>query len=93
MSKVNSIVLLQETHNTLEIENKWKAEWGGEIWFSHGTSNTNGVATLFPKGSDIVLRDKMVDLDGRLLVLQITLNNIDYTIINVYIPTTDHIIQ
>ncbi len=32
----------------------------------------------------------MFDLDGRLLVLQITLNNIDYRIIDVYTPTRDH---
>ncbi len=69
---------------------KLKAEWGGEIWFSHRTSNTNKVVTLFPKGSDIILRDKMVDLDGRLLVLQITLNNIDFSIINGYAPTRDY---
>ncbi len=32
----------------------------------------------------------MVDLDGRLLVLQITLNNIDFSIINGYAPTRDY---
>ncbi len=46
MSKVNCIVLLHETHSTLEIENKWNAEWASEIWFSHGPSNTNGVVTF-----------------------------------------------
>ncbi len=35
----------------------------------------------------------MVDSEGRLLVLQITLNTIDYTIINIYAPTGDHRIQ
>ncbi len=83
---------MQETHS--KIENRWKTEWGSEIWFSHGTCNTNGVVTPFPKDSDNVLRYKMVDLDGRLLlVLQITLNNTHYTITIVYAPTRDHRIQ
>ncbi len=29
----NNIILLQETHSSKEIENKWKNEWGGGIIF------------------------------------------------------------
>ena len=30
-------VFLQETHSTLNFEKQWKSQWGGEIFFSHGT--------------------------------------------------------
>ena len=36
--------MLQETHSTVDTEKLWLDEWGGEIIFSHGTSNSKGVA-------------------------------------------------
>ncbi len=51
------MILLQETHSTIQTENQWKHEWGGNIvfclfvclfvCFSHGTSNGEGVAVIF----------------------------------------------
>ena len=40
------ILCMQETHSIKEIENMWQNEWSGEIFFSHGTSEARGVATL-----------------------------------------------
>ena len=34
------IIYLQETHSTKTDEINWKQEWGGEICFAHGTSNS-----------------------------------------------------
>ena len=45
----NGILFLQETHSTPECEEKWKKEWGGEIYFSHGSSNSTGAAIFFLK--------------------------------------------
>ena len=47
------IFLLQETHSCKEIESVWKDEWGGEIFFSHGTTDSCGVAILISPGLDI----------------------------------------
>ena len=45
----NSIVVLQETHSTVDVEHIWKSEWGGKIFFSHGTeSGQSGVAIMIP---------------------------------------------
>lgn len=43
------VILLQETHCTRELENLWQAEWGGKVFYSHGTSSARGVATLVKK--------------------------------------------
>ena len=42
------ICFLQETHSALESESIWKNEWGTNIYFSHGSHNSRGVATLMP---------------------------------------------
>ena len=36
-----------ETHSTKEIEDKWKDEMNGRIFFSHGKSNPYGVFIAF----------------------------------------------
>ena len=36
-----SFVFLQETYSSKECENIWQAEWGGEVFFSHGTNHIN----------------------------------------------------
>ena len=48
-NKPENIILLQETHSTQENESDWKQLWGGEVIFSHGTSNSTGVAILIKK--------------------------------------------
>jgi len=39
-------VFLQETYSSKECENIWQAEWGGEVFFSHGTKHSKGTMIL-----------------------------------------------
>ena len=48
-NKPENIILLQETHSTLELENEWEKMWDGEIYFSHGASNSTGIVILIKK--------------------------------------------
>ena len=41
------LCFLQETYGTEEIENQWRAQWRGEIFFAHGSTHSRGVAILF----------------------------------------------
>ena len=40
----NGFIFLQETHLLSNDELKWKDEFGGPLFFSHGKSNSCGVA-------------------------------------------------
>ena len=40
------IILLQETHWTIDMEMEIKREWIGDVFFNHGTNNARGVAIL-----------------------------------------------
>ena len=37
------ICFLQETYSTPEVENIWKKQWKGDLFFSHGTGHSRGV--------------------------------------------------
>lgn len=34
------IIFLQETYSTPEVEQIWKSQWRGEMFFGHGTTNS-----------------------------------------------------
>ena len=46
----------QETLSTEEREKQWIKEWGSQIYFSHGSSNSRGVAILLKRGIEIVVK-------------------------------------
>jgi len=44
LNKQNAdIIYLQETYSTKEIENIWRCQWKGPIFFAHGTNRSCGV--------------------------------------------------
>lgn len=84
----DSIISLQETHSSDAVETYWRAEWGGDIYFSHGRENAGGVAFLFPRNTQFNVRVMHSSEDGRLLRLEINSDTCKATIIGVYAPST-----
>ena len=87
-STYKGICLLQETHCTVDQEEKWRREWGGHIEFCHGSSRSKGVAVLFPPRLDVKV-DKKKEGNGHLVVLDVSLKEQHYLLMNVYAPTKD----
>ena len=86
--KKGDIIFLQETHSTKEIETQWKSEWGGKVFFAHGSHDSKGVAVLIKNGIDIHLA--ILDPQGRYIFLKIEL--LDKTNVgNIYVPNKDKI--
>ena len=83
------IIFLQETHSTKDTENIWKTQWGGQILFSHGKSNSSGVAVLFPTDMQIDITNHTGDDEGRLLVIDVNYEGHNFILCNVYAPTKD----
>lgn len=79
--------LLQETHSTPEDQRVWTSEWGGKVFFSHGRSNSRGVAILLDRNSDLTVTGSWSDENGRLLILHISSEKDCLTIVNIYAPT------
>lgn len=78
-----NIIFLQETHSTENDVKFWKSQWGDQCYFSHGTNQSAGVATLFNKFKGNVLEHFKSD-DGRWIIVVIQLNNSILIMCNLY---------
>ena len=89
LTKQNSdICFLQETYSTEQIENQWKKQWSGDIFFAHGSNHSRGVAILIRKSFDFKLKSIRSDEEGRYLILETTIQDIPFLLVNVYAPNT-----
>ena len=83
------IFFLQETHSEPCKESKWMESWDGEIFFNHGTTSSCGVAILMPKKMEYQIVDSYSCKDGRFLMLNVKIENINHILVNIYMPTKD----
>ena len=85
--KGEGIFLFQETHSTIETEDKFKTQFDSKnLFFSHGTSNSRGVLTAITKNYDVEILKVDIDDEGRYLVIDIKRNGFIYRIGNIYAP-------
>ena len=68
------IIFLQETYSDPSLEDVWRAEWGGEILFAHGSKHSKGVMILFKPSLNVDILEITVDKNGRFLVANIKIN-------------------
>ena len=85
-----NIVFLQETHCTAEVEKIWRAEWGGELMCSNGSSASKGVAILFKRGFPYKCLNKVIDIQGRYIIAHIEIEETEYLLCNLYAPTQNY---
>ena len=68
---------------------KWKDEFGGDLHFSHGSSNSCGVLIAFYGNQDITVERKLSKKKGLLLVLDTRIDSSDFLLINIYNANTE----
>ena len=83
------ILFLQETHSSVEKEKKWIDDFKDKIYYSHGKTNSCGVLIAIYSNLNIRLKNKIHDNDGRVLILDATINGSDYLLINFYNANTE----
>ena len=81
--------LLQELHLNGENTHLWSCEWGKRAFFSPGKSNARGVGILINSNANIVIKKEIIDKNGRVVILVLTIEDIDYVIGNIYAPNSD----
>lgn len=81
--------MLQETHSVVQDEKLWSMEWGGDIWFAHGSTQSRGVAVLVKKNIPVSVENIKADLDGRLLIMDVKIGEIKLILSNFYGPNED----
>jgi exonuclease III len=91
LTKYNQeVLLLQETHTNVSDEKHYKIKWGKNVFFSHGTTNSRGVCIIIPKTFNGECEKIYADLEGRLLIVKITIEKVDYIICNIYAPVSSY---
>ena len=77
------IVFPQETYSTPEVENVWKSQWRGELFFSHGLEHSRGVLTLVKEGLDCQLKVCKQDELGHVILKGIVQGQ-PFIFVNIY---------
>ena len=78
-------ICLQDTHLTLRDRSLIEKEWVGHFHFSKGTNKQYGLLTLFNKKT-VDENSKVLFLSNRILISSITINEVDFFIVNIYGP-------
>jgi len=55
-------------YSSIDEEQMWGNEWGGPVYFSHGTKHSRGVIILVHPSCDIAVKNSIVD--KRFIVLE-----------------------
>ena len=64
----------------------WSGEWGGKVFFSHGTANSKGVMILINPKFDCKVEKCISDNNGRFIILDIALDDSHIILVNIYAP-------
>lgn len=80
------IVFLQETFSTKDVQTKWRSEWGGQVFYSHGSNHSKGVMILINPNFNIQIQRTIHDKSGRFLILKASIEESDVVFVNVYAP-------
>ena len=58
-------IFLQERHSSVNDEKRWCDELNGSLYFSHGKTNSGGVAIGYVGSKSFVLTNQTADKNGR----------------------------
>ena len=74
-------------YSSKECENVWRAEWGGEIFFSHGTNHSKGALILIDPKITCKVEKQICDKNGRYIILDLVLADLQrIVLVNIYAP-------
>lgn len=88
-SKKYAVYFLQDTHFTSKEENYIRSQWGYECFFSNFSSQSRGVAILLNNNFEFKLHKVKRDENGNKIILDITMEGLRLTLINIYGPNRD----
>ena len=89
--KDHDIIFLQEAHCSVQDECKWRKEWNGDIYYSHGTRDARGVMILLKNNINIDVIDVSTAANtGRTLYVSVNIYGIEMLLVNIYAPNEDN---
>lgn len=77
---------MQETYSSASLEDFWRAEWGGDIFFAHGSKHSRGVMILFRPSLCKEVLNVCADKNGRFLIVNAAVDDDEFCFVNIYAP-------
>ena len=87
--KDGDIYVLIDTRFSQRLENRVKAEWGSQVFFSSFSSQARGVAIFFKKGTSVEVLKQKSDNKGNLLSLLLKYDDEQFLLTGLYGPNED----
>ena len=81
-----SICLLQELHCQEHTYDKWRKEWGGDLFLSGDSSNSIGVGILVNSDFTYTVQEHNNIINGRMQSLKLLIHEKEYIFLNIYAP-------
>ena len=85
----NGFIFLQETHSPVKDEEIWNDGFGGQLFFSHGKTNSCGVAIGIVGTKALNILNIRRDNLGRILVIEVKIDDSVSVLINIYNSNTE----
>ena len=83
------LLFLQETHSNSKVEQKWKEDFHGKVFFSHGKTNSRGVLIGYFGNEKFTVKKQQTDHSSRILILYVSINDSKYILTNLYHGNTE----
>ena len=83
------LLFLKESHSNSKVEQKWKEDFHGKVFFSHGKINSRGVLIAYFGTEKVTVKKQQTDHSGRILILDVFINESEYILINFYNANTE----
>ena len=80
----NGFIFLQELRSSVYDEKRWCNELNGNIYFSHGKTNSCSVAIWYGGSKSFVLANQTADKNGCLLLIEAIVDDVKLILINIY---------
>ena len=71
----NGVIFLQETHSCTGDEKQWSDEFKGHLYFSHGKTNSCGVAISYYGSKSFNLLNHFTDKSGCIIIIEASIDD------------------
>ena len=85
----NGFIFFLETHSSVKDEKLWIDEFEEELFFSHGKTNSCGVAVGFVDKKALNILNIKRDNLGHILVIEVKIDDSIFVLINIYNANTE----
>ena len=85
----SDIICIQETNWDEDIVKEVREEWKGYIYYNNGARNARGVSILIKRDAVEDIREAYKDKNGRILVIEFKYREMEFRLINIYVPNIE----